>query len=84
VFSRRARLEYGLTRLLTLDPTFGSCSNFYREFIEAVFLGVTLNSYSTPPASGQATPRTRQEYRLKRYVSLYPTVGSCSNFNMSF
>jgi hypothetical protein len=32
-------LEYGFNRVITFDPTIESCSNFYKGFQKAAFLG---------------------------------------------
>jgi hypothetical protein len=54
------------------------------EFLETVFLGVALKLLLETTESGHARPRTTPKYRLKRYVTLDPTVGSCLNFYRSF
>ena len=57
---------------------------FLQLFSEKVFLGVPLklilDTYSV--WSGKTKDHTR--VRLKRYVTLDPTVGSCSNFYRTF
>jgi len=57
---------------------------FLQEFMEAVFHGVTMKSLLVPTVSGRARPPTIPEYRLNRFITLDPTVGSCSNFYRSF
>jgi len=42
--SRRSRLEYRFERALTFDPTIGSPSKIIEEFLDAVFLGVDVES----------------------------------------
>jgi hypothetical protein len=56
---------------------------FYRSFKRLFSLASHYCCYSTPTTSSPATPRTRQEYRLKRFVTIDPTVGSSSNFYRS-
>ena len=46
-------LENQGKRFITIDPTVGSRSNFFHEFLEAVFDGVAWNQYDTPTASGR-------------------------------
>ena len=86
--SRRARPPtrqvYRLKMSITLDPTVGPCSNFYRSFRRLFLLASYWNRYSTPPTSGRARPPTRLEYWLKRSLTLDPTVGSCSIFTGVF
>ena len=36
---------------ITIDPTIGSRSNFFDEFLEGVFNGVAWNLYDTPTTS---------------------------------
>jgi len=57
---------------------------FLHEFLEDVFLVVALKLLLDTNTIWSGRPRTTQEYRLKRYVTPDPTVGSCSNFYMSF
>ena len=57
---------------------------FLHEFLKAVFLGVLLKLLLDTYSVWSGKTRTTQEYRLKRYVTLDPTVGSCSNFYRSF
>jgi hypothetical protein len=51
--------------------------------MEAVFLSVDNISLLDAESSGRDKSPTRQEYRVKRSITLDPTVGSCSNFNRS-
>ena len=44
--------ENRVTWSITIDPTVGSRSNFFHEFPEAVFDGVTWNGYDMATASG--------------------------------
>ena len=46
-------LENRVKRSITIDPTVGSRSNFFREFPEAVFKGVAWNRYDTLMVSGR-------------------------------
>ena len=46
-------LENRVKRSITIDPTVGSRSNFFREFPEAVFEGVVWNRYDTLTVSGR-------------------------------
>ena len=129
-------LENRGKRFITIDPTVGSRSNFFHEFLEAIFDGVAWNRYDTPTASGQghstnstresgqqvynyrsdcwialklfyefleavfdrvawmgttrrrrpvgAIPPTTLENRVKRFITINPTVGSRSNFFHEF
>ena len=45
--------ENRVTWSITIDPTVGSRSNFFHEFLEAVFDGVTWNGYDMATASGR-------------------------------
>jgi hypothetical protein len=56
---------------------------FLQEFLEVVFLGILMKSVLDDPRVWSATPRSRQEYRLKRSITLDPTVGSSSNLYRS-
>jgi len=78
--SRRARLECRLKRSITLDPTVGSCSNFYRSFKRLVSLASQQHRHMTPVVSRRA----RLVYQLKRSITLGPTVESFLNFYRSF
>jgi hypothetical protein len=75
--------EYRLERSITLNPTVGSCLNFYRSFRRLSSLASQWNCLSTTTASGRAKPPTRPEYQLKGYKTLNPTVWSCSNLYRS-
>jgi len=55
-------------------------TNFYKNFKRLVSLASQWNCHEMPVVSSRA----RQEYRLKRNVTLDSTVGSCSNFYRSF
>jgi hypothetical protein len=57
---------------------------FLQDFPDAIVLGVALKLLLDTPSVWSGKTRTTQEYRLKRYVTLDPTVGSCSNFYRSF
>ena len=57
---------------------------FCEEFPKAIIHGVAWNRYSTTTTFDRALPPTRPEYRLKRSVTLDPTVGSCLNFLRGF
>ena len=61
---------------ITIDPTVGSRSNVFHEVAEAIFDGVAWNRYDTLTASGRAIPPTTLENRLKRSITIDPTVGS--------
>jgi hypothetical protein len=47
---------------------------FLHEFLKAVFLGVLLKLLLDTYNVWSGKTRTTQEYRLKRYVTLDPTV----------
>ena len=72
------RLEYRVKRSVSLDPTVGSRSNFFNEFLEAVFNGVARNRYDTTMSSGRghSTDRTTvpgqkvRIYRSDRWIPL--------------
>ena len=49
---------------------------FLHEFPEAVLHGVAWNRYCTTTMSGRAITPTRYEYRIKRSITIDPTVGS--------
>ena len=57
---------------------------FFHKFPEAVFDGVAWNPYDTLTASGRGIPPTTQENRVKRSITIDPTVGSRSNFFHEF
>ena len=46
-------LENRIKRSITIDPTVGSPSNVFHEFLVAVIDGVAWNRYDTPTASGR-------------------------------
>ena len=46
------------------------------SFAEAVLHGVAWNQYCTTTMSCRAVPSTRYEYRIKRSLTIDPTVGS--------
>ena len=49
----------------------------FHEFPEAVLHGVAWNRFATPTTlSGRPIPPTRSEYRIKRSITIDPTVGS--------
>ena len=48
----------------------------FHEFPEAVLHRVGWNRYCTTTMSGRAVPPTRYEYRIKRSITIDPTVGS--------
>ena len=76
--------ENWVTWSITIDPTVGSRSNLFNEFLKAVFDGVAWNRYDTPTASGRAIPPTTLENRVKRSITIDPTVGSRSNLFHEF
>ena len=63
---------------ITIDPTVGSRSNFFHEFLEAVFDGVTWNGYdiATTSGRGRSTDGAREpgqkvhNYRSDRWIAL--------------
>ena len=63
---------------ITIDPTVGSRSNFFHEFVEAVFDGVEFNRYDTATTSsrGNSTDNAREQgqkvnnYRSDRWIAL--------------
>ena len=59
-------------------------SKFFHEFLEAGFDGVAWNRYHTATMSGRGLPIDTKEYRVKRFISIDPTVGSRSNFFHEF
>jgi hypothetical protein len=71
-------------RSITLDPTVGSCSNVYKSFKRLVSLTSQWNRHETLLVSGRARPPTRPEYRHKRSITFYPSIGSCLIFYRSF
>ena len=78
------RLEYRVNMPVSLDPTVGSRPNVFHEFTEDVSMeerGIGTTRRRCP--GGVVTP-TGQEYRVKRPVSLDPTVRSRSNFFHEF
>ena len=77
-------LENRVKSSITIDPTVGSRSNFFHQFLQAVFDGVAWNRYDTLTASGGAIPPTALENRVKRAITIDPTVGSRSNFFPEF
>ena len=70
--------ENWVTWSITIDPTVGSRSNLFNEFLKAVFDGVAWNRYDTPTASGRGhyTDNTREpgqkvhNYRSDRWIAL--------------
>ena len=78
------RLDYRVKRSVSRDPIVGSRSNFFHDFPKAVFDGVAWNRYDTLTASGGAIPPTALENRVKRAITIDPTVGSRSNFFPEF
>ena len=71
-------LENGVKWSITIDPKVGSRSNFFHEFLEAVFDGVAWNRYDKLPASGRghSTDSAREpgqkvhNYRSDRWIAL--------------
>ena len=63
---------------ITIDPTIGSRSNFFDEFLEGVFNGVEWNRYDTATTSGRghSTDGAREpgqkvhNYRSDRWIAL--------------
>ena len=68
-------LENRVKWSITIDPTIGSRSNFFHVFSEAVFDGVAWNGYDTAAASGRAIPPSALENRVKRSITIDPTIG---------
>ena len=70
--------ENRVKRSITIDSTVGSRSNFFHEFLEAVFDGVAWNRYDTLTASGRAhyidsarEPGQKvHHYRSDRWIAL--------------
>jgi hypothetical protein len=54
------------------------------EFLEAVFLGIALKLLLDTVSIWSGKTKDHTRVRLKRYVTLDPTVGSCSNYYRSF
>ena len=80
-------LENRVKRSITIYPTVVSRSNLFHEFPEAVFNGVAWNRYDTATASdqGNSTDPTREpDQKVKRSITIDPTVGSRSNFFNEF
>ena len=71
-------LENRVKSSITIDPTVGSRSNFFREFPKAVFEGVAWNRYDTLTVSGRghsndsATEPGQKfhNYRADRWIAL--------------
>ena len=81
----RTRQDYRLKKFITLDPTVGSGSNFYRSFKRLVSLTSEWNHHKTSVVSGRARPPTGREYRSWIMpITFDPTVGSCLIFYRSF
>ncbi|KAL3605021.1 hypothetical protein D5086_005880 [Populus alba] len=78
------RQECRIKRSISLDPNVGSRSNFFHEFPEAVSYGVAWNRDDTRTTSCRASPPAEPEYRIKRSLSIDPTVGSRLNFFHEF
>ena len=58
---------------------------FFHEFSEAVLHGVAWNRFGTPTTlSGRPIPPTRPEYRIKRSITIDPTVGWLENYFHEF
>ena len=72
-------LENRVKMSITIDPTVGSRSNYFHEFLEAIVDGVMMNGYDTATASGRTIPPKPLENRVKRSITLDPTIRSCSN-----
>ena len=71
------RPKYRIKRSITIDPTVGSLYNLFHEFPEAALHGVAWNRFASPTTlSGRPIPPTRPEYRIKRSITIDPTVGS--------
>ena len=77
-------LENRVKRSITIDPTIGSLSNIFHEFLKALFNGVAWNRYDMLTASGRPIPLTALENRVKMSITIYPIVGSLSNVFTSF
>jgi len=56
---------------------------FLLEFLVSVFFSIALKLLLDTHNICSGTRKTRQEYRLKRFVTLDPTVGSSLNFYRS-
>ena len=69
---------------ITIDPTVGSRSNVFHEFLEAVFDGVAWNRLSRRRRPVGAIPPTLLENQVKMSITIYPTVRSRSHFFTSF
>jgi hypothetical protein len=52
--SGHARLDLRFERAITLDPTVGSRSNFYKSFYRTISLDLISNRYSVRRRSGHA------------------------------
>ena len=70
---------------ITIDPTVGSRSNFFHEFPKAVF-SMEWHGFGTTRCRRLvwAIPPTTLEKRVKRSITIYPTVGSRLNFFHEF
>ena len=72
-------LQNRVKRSITIDPTVESRTNVFYELLEAVFDGVMMNRYDTVTASGRTIPPTTLENRVKRSITIDPTIRSRSN-----
>ena len=72
--------ENRVKRSITIDPTIGSRSNIFHDFLAAVFDGVAWKRYDTLTASGRGhSTDSALEKRVKRSITIDPTVGWRSN-----
>ena len=77
-------LENRVIRSITIDPTVGSQSNFFTSFCRLFSMelhGIGTIQRQRPVG---AIPPTALENRVKRSITIDPTVGSRSNFFPSF
>ena len=77
-------IEYRLKMFVSIDLTVGSRSNFFSGVPRQFSMGLHGINTTRRRRPVGAIPPTRTEYRLKRSVSINPTVGSRSNFVTSF
>ena len=76
--------ENRVKRSIIIDPTVGSRSNFFTSFWR--LCSMELHGIGTTRQRRQvgAIPPTTQENRVKRSITIDPTVGSRSNFFNEF
>ena len=78
------RLDYRLKMSVSKDPTVVSRSNFFMSFRRLFSMDFCELRTTRRQRPVWAIPPTRPEYRLKRFLSKDPTVGSLSNFFTCF